>query len=379
MSIQYITDGQITHEVILKGGRYRDLSIKGADPETVKNLYAFMLRLRRCEEAIMEEYHPANEMRCPVHFCVGQEAVPAALSLVLEEDDIVFSHHRNHGYYLAKGAPLKALIAEMYGKATGADGGLAGSQEISYPSVNFYSGAILAGGIAIATGAARAFQIQKKPQVSVAAFGDGAADQGVFWEALNFSALYKLPVVFLCENNRYSTFSPQFKRQLKDNISQRAACFGVKAISIFGNDVVAVHAALSGAVRSARAGKGPQLLQAYTYRWYGHVGPEDDDHFGYRPAEELEFWKSNCPIALLEEQMTANGLLTLKKKEELFRGIDKEIEEAFIFAKNSPFPDDTNWGTLNLNPASPLADKLLRDLEARDFDQDQDELIPGPY
>ncbi len=372
-------NGQITHESILKAGRYRDLSISGVDSEVVKKLHAFMLRLRRCEEATIEEYHPADEMRCPVHFCVGQEAVPAALSLVVEEDDFVFGHHRNHGYYLAKGAPMKALIAEMYGKATGADGGLAGSQEISYPDVNFFSGAILAGGIAIAAGAARAFQLLKKSQVAVAAFGDGAADQGIMWESLNFAALYKLPVVYLCENNRYSTFSPQFKRQLQDNISQRAACFGVKAHSLFGNDVIAVHAALLEAMRSARAGEGPVLLQAYTYRWYGHVGPEDDDHWGYRPADELEAWKSNCPIALIEERMIEEGLLTPEGKTELVSAIDKEIEEAFTFAKNSPFPDELNWDTLNLNPASPLADKLLRDLEARDFDQDQDELIPAPY
>lgn len=379
MSNQYMTDGQISHESILRGGRYQDLSIKGADIETVKTLYVFMLRLRRCEDAIVEEYHPADEMRCPVHFCVGQEAGPAALSLVVEEDDFVFCHHRNHGYYLAKGAPMKALIAEMYGKETGADGGLAGSQEISYPDANFFSGAILAAGIAIAVGAARAFQLLGKPQVAVACFGDGAADQGIFWEALNFAALFKLPVVFICENNRYSTFSPQFKRQVNDNITQRATSFGVESKSLFGNDVIAVHAALKEAFRAARLGQGPRLLQAYTYRWCSHVGPENDDGFNYRSAKELEAWKANCPIALLEERMIDEGFLTTDEKSELLCAIDKEIEEAFTFGKNSPFPDEPDWDDLNLSSSSPLADKLLRDMEGLDFDQNQDELTPAPY
>ena len=379
MRNQNMKNGQISHESILKGGRYRGLSIKGADPETVKNLYAFMLRLRRFEEAIIKEYHPADEMRCPVHFCVGQEAVPAALSLVVEENDFVFCHHRNHGYYLAKGAPMKALIAEMYGKETGADGGLAGSQEISYPEVNFFSGAILAGGIAIAVGAAKAFQLLGKSQVAVACFGDGAVDQGIFWEALNFATLYKLPVVFICENNRYSTFSPQLKRQVNDNITERAASFGVESKSLFGNDAISVHAALSEAFTSSRLGKGPRLLQAYTYRWCGHVGPENDDVFDYRPTVELEAWKANCPITLLEERMIEAGLLTTDEKDELICGIDREVEEAFTFGKNSPFPDEPDWEDLNFSSSTPLADKLLRDMEAFDFNQDQDELTPAPY
>ena len=136
---------EISHEAILKGGRYSNLSIADMDPKTVIALYRFMVRLWRCEEALMEEYHPADEMRCPVHFCVGQEAVPAALSLLLREDDYLFSHHRSHGYYLAKSAPMDALFAELYGRKTGANGGVAGSQDISMSSVNFYSGAILAG------------------------------------------------------------------------------------------------------------------------------------------------------------------------------------------------------------------------------------------
>src|SRR5207245_876061 len=156
-------------------------------------------RLRLCEEALAREYHPADEMRCPVHFCVGQEAVPAALSLLLAPADYLFSHHRSHGYYLAKNAPMEALFAELYGKIAGANGGVAGSQDISYPERNFYSGAILSGATAISTGAALAFQYKKTNQVAVAGFGEAATDEGIFWETVNYAAVAKLPIVFVCE------------------------------------------------------------------------------------------------------------------------------------------------------------------------------------
>jgi len=379
MSHQYMTDGQITHESILKGGRYRDLSIKDADPETVKDLYAFMLRLRRCEEAIVAEYHPADEMRCPVHLSIGQEAVPAALSLLLEDDDYFFCSHRTHGYYFGKRAPLKPFIAELYGRATGANGGLSGSQDISFPPLNFHGGAILAGSIGIAVGVAQAIKLLGKPQVAAVGFGDGAVDEGIVWEAFNLAVLRKLPVVFVCENNNYSVFSPQNKRQPKSNISHRAASFGLKTYSLFGNDVIDVHTALSEAIRRARKGDGPSLVEAFTYRVCGHVGPEGDDHLDYRPREELEFWKSNCPIVLVEEQMLQNGLLTASEKQELIDRIDKEIEEAFSFAKKSPFPGAVDWGPLNYSNASPMADKLLQDLESRDFDPNQAEAKLAPY
>jgi len=379
MSNQYLTDGQITHESIFKGGRYRDLSIKNTDPGTVKDLYVFMLRLRRIEETIVEEYHPADEMRCPVHLSIGQEAVPAALSLLLEDDDYFFCSHRTHGYYFGKRAPLKPFIAELYGRSTGANGGLTGSQDISFPSLNFHGGAILAGSIGIAVGAAQAIKLLEKPQVAAVGFGDGAVDEGIVWEAFNLASLRQLPVIFVCENNNYSVFSPQKKRQPKNNISDRAESFGLKTCSLFGNDAIAVHTALSEAIRRARKGDGPSLVEAFTYRVCGHVGPEGDDHLGYRPLEELEFWKSNCPIDLIEEQMLQNGLLTAAEKEDLIGSIDKELDEAFTFAKNSPFPVAVDWGPLNYSNASPMADKLLQDLESHDFNPNQAEAKLAPY
>jgi pyruvate dehydrogenase E1 component alpha subunit len=369
----------ISHESILKTGRYRDLTIEGIDPAIVMGLYKHMVRLRRCELALIEEYHPADEMRCPVHFCVGQEAVPAALSLLLEPDDYLFSHHRTHGYFLAKGAPMRSLFAEIYGRETGANGGKAGSQDISMASVNFYGGAILSGAVAITAGAGLALQLKNRPNIAVAGFGEGATDEGVFWETISYAALRKLPIVFTCENNRYATSSPQFKRQPADNISERVQAFGVKSHALFGNDVIAVYSAIAGAIRAARSGQGPTFIEAYTYRWNGHVGPEDDDYVGYRPMSELEFWKSNCPIELLEERMAASGMLTPETKLAVEREADTEIADAFQFAKSSPFPSANGWREANYSDASPLADRLLVDLDSAQVDGNQADAIPRPY
>ena len=370
---------EISHESILKMGRYSCLSIAETDPGVVIGLYRFMLRLRRCEEALIKEYHPADEMRCPTHFCVGQEAVPAAVSLLVRPDDYLFSHHRSHGYFLAKGAPMKSLFAELYGRETGANGGKAGSQDISMSSVKFYSGAILTGATAIAVGAGLGLQLNGKPNVAVAGFGEGATDEGLFWEAINYASVRKLPVVFLCENNHYATYSHQLKRQPADNISHRVAAFGLKSHALFGNDVIAVYSSVAEAINHARMGHGPSFIEAYTYRWNGHVGPEDDEQIGYRPNSEVEFWKTNCPIALLEEQMIIGGLLTPVIKETIVNEIDAEIDEAFRFAKNSPFPGKTDFTKLNYSTVSPLADKLLHDIQAAEFDQYQSLTIPAPY
>ena len=361
----------ISHESILAGGRYRELTIEDGEAQIAKSLHRFMVRLRRCEDALAREYHPADEMRCPVHFCIGQEAVPAALSVLLTRDDYLFSHHRSHGYYLAKGAPMPALFAELYGKETGANGGRAGSQDISYPSINFHSGAILAGATAIAVGAAMSAQLKGESRVAVAGFGESATDEGVFWEAVSYAALRKLPLVFVCENNNYSVFSPQLKRQPQDNISERVATFGLKSIPLFGNDVPLVYRTLKSAIADARAGGGPSFVEAYTYRWSGHYGPASDDLVGYRSEEELTAWKDNCPIALLEEAMIAKSLLSEAHKAVLLNEIDAEIAESFRFAKSSPFPKAGEWAAMNYAGSSPVADALLADVDVESFDADQ--------
>jgi pyruvate dehydrogenase E1 component alpha subunit len=371
---------ELSHRTITSLGRYRDLDITGVPVDLLLTLHRQMLRLRRMEEALHQEYHPADEMRCPIHFCIGQEAIPAALSQVVRPDDYLFSHHRSHGYYFAKGSPLRELFAEIYGRATGADGGKAGSQDISHSGTHFYSGAILAGAISIAVGAAFGFKFRKSRQIAIAGFGEGATDEGAFWEAMNYAGKQKLPVLFVCENNRYATFSDQLKRQADDNICERVRPFGVRATRIFGNDVVRAWRTLGAEQERVRAGDGPALVEAYTYRWNSHVGPEDDSANAYRPAEEMKFWKDNCPIALLEEKLRAAGHLDDARKARVESEIAAEIAANFKYAKESPFPTDAHWRRMNWDDASPLADKLLGVASGgASFNQYQAEAKLGPY
>lgn len=334
----------------------------------LRALWRQMVRIRRMEEALMKEY-PAGEMRCPMHFCIGQEAMPAALSLLVEQDDYLFSHHRSHGYYLAKGAPMRELFAEVYGRATGANGGIAGSQDISHEASHFYSGAILAGGMALATGAAFAFQYRKTKQIAIAAFGEGATEEGAFWEAVNYAAVRRLPILFICENNKYATYSPQMKRQLKYNITERVEPFGVRSERIFGNDADLAYRTLKRTMAHIRDGDGPAFIEADTYRWNSHVGPEDDNFNGYRAKGELEFWRENCPIKRLAPSVESS-LLPYQTEAE----IAEEIAESFRFAKESPFPDASSIHTLN-----PSSSHSLGDMARSDFNHNQPEAKLEPY
>ncbi len=371
---------ELSHRTITQIGHYRDMDLTGTAPDTLLKLYFQMLRLRRTEEALHQEYHPADEMRCPIHFCIGQEAIPAALSLHVRPDDFIFSHHRSHGYYFAKGSPLRELFAEIYGKATGASGGKAGSQDISHSDTNFYSGAILAGAVSIAVGAAFGFKHKRTKQVSISGFGEGCTDEGAFWEAMNYAGKQKLPVLFVCENNRYATFSDQLKRQADDNVSARVRPFGVRATQIFGNDTVLAHRTIGAEIERLRNGDGPALIEAYTYRWNSHVGPEDDSANAYRQPGEMEFWKANCPIVLLGEKLRAAGLLTDALSARYEAEVAAEVAANFKFAKESPFPTDTHWRQMNYADASPLADRLLGvATRGAGFDQYQDEAKLGPY
>ena len=371
---------ELNHQSITRIGRYQAMDLEGVPRETLQTLYRQMLRLRRTEEAMHAEYHPADEMRCPIHFCIGQECIPAALSLHLRADDFLFSHHRSHGYYFAKGSPLRELFAEIYGKATGASGGKAGSQDISHADTNFYSGAILAGAVSIAVGAAFGFQFKKTDQISVSGFGEGCTDEGAFWEAMNYAGKQKLPVLFVCENNRYATFSDQLKRQAEDNVSARVRAFGVRATTIFGNDAPLAWRTIKGEIERLRQGDGPALIEAYTYRWNSHVGPEDDSANAYRAPGELEFWKENCPIRLLGDKLRGAGVLDDRMISQYEAEAAAEIQENFRFAKESPFPTEAPWHRMNYEDATPVADKLLGGTsDAGSFNQYQSEAKLGPY
>jgi len=354
-------------------------SLNGVPASTALDLFRTMLRIRRVQEAIIKEYHPADQMRCPMHFCVGQEAPPAALGQHLRPDDSAFTGHRSHGYYLAKGGSLRGMIAEFYGKATGSNGGKAGSQEISDESARFWSGTILVTGMSIAAGIALAAQMRGQCRVVAATFGDGGADEGLVYETLNFAALRRLPMVFVCENNRYSTYSRQETRQARVDLAGRARAFGVPAQRMFGNDVLALFTALKRAVDDARAGRGPSLLEVMTYRYCGHVGPEGDDHLEYRTKKELDAWYKQDPIELLKRRLVKQRLLDTARLEALEREIAQEIDDAFSFAKSSPFPGpEALMRDVFADPATVRVEGLPEIIE-QPFDFQQAEAVPRPY
>jgi len=306
--------------------------------ETLTGLLETMYRIRLFEEKIVELY-PAQEMKCPVHLCIGQEAIAAGVCANLEKEDWLFSTHRGHGHCIAKGTPLGPIMAELYGRTTGCSGGKGGSMHLvdterGIPGTT----AIVGGGIPLAVGTALATKLRDDGRVSVVFFGDGAYDEGVFYESFNFASLKRLPVVFVCENNFYATNSPQSARQPMCRISDSAAAFDAHGVCIDGNDAVEVYVKAAEAVERARGGGGPSLIEAVTYRWKGHVGPDEDHPKGCRPAEELDDWKEKCPIKGLRTRLLAEGVITEADIERTTADISREIDEAVEFALASPEP-----------------------------------------
>jgi TPP-dependent pyruvate/acetoin dehydrogenase alpha subunit len=302
-------------------------------------MYETMVKIRRFEESLIEPLN-RKEIACPVHLYIGQEGVATGVCANLRKEDWVFSTHRSHGHYIAKGGDIKALMAELYGKVTGCSKGRGGSMHLSSPDIGLPgSSAIVAGTIPPAVGAALAFSMQKKDTISVAFFGDGAVGEGAFYESLNFSALKKLPVVFVCENNLYSTHMP-IDRCLADvNIYKKAAMFNMPGIRIDGNNVIEVCNAAKKAVEKARHGEGPTLIECMTYRWLGHVGPSNDLDKGLRSRVEWESWVKKCPVKMFEAFLFKHSILSEPKQTRIIESIKKEIRDAFSFAKESPCPN----------------------------------------
>ena len=301
-------------------------------------LYGIM-RVRLIEERIRKLY-AEQEMRCPTHFSIGQEAVAVGVCTHLKQEELITSAHRSHAHYLAKGGDLKAMLAELYGKATGCAAGKGGSMHLIDLAAGFLGAVPIVGStIPIGVGAALASVLQDSPVLSVIFFGDAATEAGVFHESLNIAALYKLPVVMVCENNLYSVLSPLSVRKPKDReIVQLAQGHGVFSGQADGNDADAVYALAGEAIEHARAGRGPAFLELETYRWLEHCGPLDDRHLGYRPPGEYEAWIARDPLRLYAERLRERGLVTPVDLEAMAREIGAEIDDAITFAKSSPFP-----------------------------------------
>ena len=292
-----------------------------------------MVLIRRSEQRISDLYSE-YEMRCPTHLCSGQEGVSAGISLALDSKDMVFSGHRSHGHYIGKGGVLPSMFAELYGKQTGCAAGKGGSQHLIDTDCGFMGSApILSSTISVGVGAAWSSKLDGLDQLVVVYFGDGATEEGVFHESVNFAAVHKLPVLFVCENNLYSVHSALDVRQPDRPISAFGDAHGIVSALVDGNDAVAVYNVAREAVSRARGGFGPTLIEATTYRYFEHCGPNEDINLGYRSASEVDAWREQDPISRIQDQLSKNLY------SEIVSRSDVAIENAVKFAKASPFPE----------------------------------------
>lgn len=299
-------------------------------------LYRSIYRIRRVEEEIIKVY-PTDKIKSPVHLSIGQEAVAVGICHALRADDIVFGTYRGHALYLAKGGDLKQMIAELYGKVTGCAKGKGGSMHLVDVKHGFMgTSAIVGTGIANAVGYALALKYKHKDTIVVGFLGDGAADEGVFYESLNFAALKKIPIIFVCENNRYAIHSHQLTRQSRDNLVERAQAFGLTAKRIENNDIFEIYEStkfVADAVREQKSG--PVFLECMTYRWREHVGPNEDFELGYRSRDEAAAWMQNDQVQRLA------ALIPMTRRQRIEMEVEAEIKQAFEFAEISAFPDSS--------------------------------------
>lgn len=305
--------------------------------EELLHLYQVMLTIRRFEERVVIDYQ-SGAIPGIVHSYIGQEAVATGVCTNLRRDDRIISNHRGHGHCIAKGADINRMMAEIYGRKTGYCKGKGGSMHIADFSVGMLgANGIVAAGLPIAGGAALAAQLEGGDRVVVLFFGDGATNEGEFHEVLNLASIWKLPLIFACENNLYSVNTPVQYATGLEHVSERATGgYGIPSVIVDGNDVVAVYEAAKKAVAKVRAGGGPVFLEFMTYRWRGHFeAPGIPD---LRPAEEIEVWKRKCPIASFERILLANDIVSRQTLKEINLQVMQKIENAVSYALASPFP-----------------------------------------
>ena len=297
--------------------------------------YERMLEIREFEKRTNELF-ASGEIRGTTHLCVGQEALAVGLATVLEPEDVIAATYRSHGIALAFGLTSHSTMAEIMGKATGCAGGVGGSMHMCDKSIGLLpTSAIIGGGMPVAAGAALAFQIQNKPQVAVAFFGDAATNIGAFHESLNLAAIWKLPVVFVIDNNVYGEYSRINLTTPIEDLHLRAASYDMPSIKVDGMDIYAVQEAMTQAVDRARRGEGPTLVEAKTYRFSGHSRA---DQALYRPAGELEMWQKKDPILLTEQALTKKGLLSEAKILDMKAAMVEFIDQAINQARLDPEP-----------------------------------------
>ncbi|QIN81943.1 ABC transporter substrate-binding protein [Rubrobacter tropicus] len=306
--------------------------------EKLVEMLRLMFRIRRFEEKLARLFK-RGKLPGFVHLYIGEEAVAVGACSALKREDRITSTHRGHGHVIAKGAEVRRMMAELLGKVDGYCRGKGGSMH----TVDFGLGVmgtngIVGGGIPIAVGSAWGDKQLGRDYVTVSFFGDGASNQGVFFESMNLAAIWKLPVIFMCENNGYTEWTATEKLTAGD-ISDRGRAFGIPSARVDGNDVLAVNEAVAEAVRLARAGGGPSLIEAKTYRWHGHNEGEEVFSGKYRPEEEMAEWREKDPIAALGARLTEWGVMGADDVARVDAEETRRVEEALEFAQQSPFPD----------------------------------------
>lgn len=300
-------------------------------------IYEIMNKIRYFELKALRLFEE-NKLRGSVHLYAGEEAVAAAVCAQLTDDDYITSTHRGHGHCIAKGAQLDKAMAELMGKETGYCKGRSGSMHIAdFTKGNLGANAIVGGGIPIATGAALAAKLQKNDKVAVSFFGDGASNEGTFHESLNLAAVWKLPIIFICENNGFGISVPVAQSTSVENISDRAVGYGIPGVTVDGNDVFAVYDAFETAVKRAKAGDGPTLIECKTYRTLGHW---TGDPQTYRDKKDVEMWRdTKDPIQLFKKVLVDAGDFTAAELDAIEEAAKVEADTAAEFAINSPNPD----------------------------------------
>ena len=307
----------------------------------VKSMLERMLLIRMTEEHIAQGVLD-KRIFTPCHLYIGQEADAVGVCWALKDSDYVFSTHRSHGHYLAKGGSVEKLFAEIYCRETGCSGGRGGSMHVCDPDIGLLgSSSIVAGCLGIGIGPALKSKLMGLDDVSVIFHGDCVPEEGVWHESLNFSAVNKLPVIYVCENNLYAASSPLADRRADDNIFEVAKAHGLHIEVVDGNDVFAVNKAATEAVQRARNGEGPQYIETRTYRWLGHVGPYDNIAEGLRDINELNEWKERCPIKNLERKLISEKVMTEEEIDKLHNKVRMIVEdaEAKAIAASKPSPE----------------------------------------
>ena len=302
-------------------------------PADLERIYRMLRLIRRAEEEVARIY-PSDRIKSPVHLSIGQEAVAVGVCDALRPDDVVAPTYRGHAAFLAKGAPLRGMMAELYGKATGVAGGKGGSMHLIASAHNVLGASAVVGTtIPLAVGYALAFKRTKTDRVSVGFFGDGATEEGVFTESLNFASLQKLPILFVCENNYYAIHTPLTRRWATQRLCERVATYGMPTYQVDDGDVLKLRALTAEAIATMRKGNGPAFIECRTYRWREHVGPNEDFEAGYRERADLEPWLE------ADQVQRIGAMIAADRRQVIDAEVESEIKDAIDFAESSPFPE----------------------------------------